>query len=153
MFQLPKDRAPSLLMQRKPNLHKMWMNTSTTGLQRSEREVGRPTAIDLTWANHKTQSLIPAAQVQLNNHSSDHCPIITRLTLPSPEKHLSVQLKDLENTPFLPYLQQNLPKETPTASLIETNTQEISTEMTFAYNDQRRWVTTNRARSKAWWNK
>ncbi|MBW0551783.1 hypothetical protein O181_091498 [Austropuccinia psidii MF-1] len=155
-------QTPRLLMMDSNLHHPLWNPSKYNNTHTQERDLikifGRPAAIDLTWANHKTQSLRPVAQVQLNNHSSDHCPIITRLTLPSPEthtseKHLSVQLKDLENTPFLPDLQQNLPKETTTASLIETTTQEISTAITFAYNDQRRWVTANPARSKAWWNK
>ncbi|MBW0499766.1 hypothetical protein O181_039481 [Austropuccinia psidii MF-1] len=36
--------------------------------------VGRPTTINLTWANQKTWLLKEVIQVQLNNHSSDHPP-------------------------------------------------------------------------------
>ncbi|MBW0479452.1 hypothetical protein O181_019167 [Austropuccinia psidii MF-1] len=81
--------------------------------------VCRSTTIDLTWANHKTQDLQPATKVQLDSHSSNHHPIITRLT---PTKHLLIQLKDLDNTLFLYALQQHLLKNTSTTDSIETTT-------------------------------
>ncbi|MBW0501768.1 hypothetical protein O181_041483 [Austropuccinia psidii MF-1] len=49
--------------------------------------VGRPTTIDLTWGNHITWNPQATTQVQLNNHSSDHHPIITKITLPNSETH------------------------------------------------------------------
>ncbi|MBW0528699.1 hypothetical protein O181_068414 [Austropuccinia psidii MF-1] len=96
--------------------------------------------------------------VQLNNHSSDHHPIITRITLLVLEtrtqaKHLSTQLKGLDNKLLLHTLQQNLPKETATMNSIVITTQQILTAITLAYNGQGRWITTNPMRSKAWWNK
>ncbi|MBW0483637.1 hypothetical protein O181_023352 [Austropuccinia psidii MF-1] len=113
---------------------------------------------DLTWAKHKTQSLQPTTQVQLNNHSSEHNPTITIITPPNsktctPEKHLSIQLNNLDNTQFLQSLQQYLPQDTTTKDSIETTTQDLLTTIKLAYNDKGRWVTTNPARSKSWWNK
>ncbi|MBW0491123.1 hypothetical protein O181_030838 [Austropuccinia psidii MF-1] len=65
--------------------------------------VGKPTTIYLTWANHTTSNIFPVAQVQLNNHSSDHHPILTRITLSHsvpriPEKHLLMHLNNLDPT-------------------------------------------------------
>ncbi|MBW0494382.1 hypothetical protein O181_034097 [Austropuccinia psidii MF-1] len=79
--------------------------------------------------------------VQLNNHSSYHHPIITRITPPDLEtrtqtKHLLPQLKGLDNKLFLYTLQQNLPKETATMNSIEITTQQILTAITSAYNNQ-----------------
>ncbi|MBW0566359.1 hypothetical protein O181_106074 [Austropuccinia psidii MF-1] len=120
--------------------------------------VGRPTTIDLTWVNHITQRLPPSTQIQLNNHSSNHHLIITKIILPNsetciPTTHLSIHLKDFDNMLFLCTLKRNLTQETTTKDSIETITQNISAAITMAYNDQVKWVTTNPTRSKAWWNK
>ncbi|MBW0469147.1 hypothetical protein O181_008862 [Austropuccinia psidii MF-1] len=120
--------------------------------------VGRLTTIDLTWANHITRHLQPTTQVQLDNHESDHQPIITKITLPnsetrSPKKHLSMRLKALDNDLFLHNLQQCLNQSATTTATVEDTSQHISTAITSAYQDQGRWVTTNPARSKAWWDK
>ncbi|MBW0516042.1 hypothetical protein O181_055757 [Austropuccinia psidii MF-1] len=70
-----------------------------------------------------------------------------------PKKHLSIHLKNLDNALFLHSLQRNLTQDTTTTNSIETITQNISAAITKAYNDQGKWVTTNPARSKAWWDK
>ncbi|MBW0499329.1 hypothetical protein O181_039044 [Austropuccinia psidii MF-1] len=125
--------------------------------------VGRPTTIDLTWANHKTLHLQPATQVQLNNHSSDHHPILTRITPPTstpriPEKHLSMSLKNLNPTLFLHTLRLNLPPhetsplETPTDPAKDI-AQKITNALTTSYTSQGRWVTSNPNRCKPWWDK
>ncbi|MBW0521294.1 hypothetical protein O181_061009 [Austropuccinia psidii MF-1] len=120
--------------------------------------VGRPKTIDLTWVNNITQNLQPKTQVQLNNHSSDHHPIITKITLPNsdthtPKKHLSIQVKYLDIMLFLQTLQRNLTQETTMLNSIEAITQNLLTTITLAYNNQGKWVTTNPEGSKAWWNK
>ncbi|MBW0529295.1 hypothetical protein O181_069010 [Austropuccinia psidii MF-1] len=74
--------------------------------------VGRPTAIDLTWENHNSKILQPITQVQLNNHSSDHHPIITRITLPQspphpPQRHLAMRLNQLNPNLFLDHLRNS----------------------------------------------
>ncbi|MBW0544884.1 hypothetical protein O181_084599 [Austropuccinia psidii MF-1] len=115
------------------------------------------------WANHITLKLQPATQVQLNNHSSDHHPILTRITLPTstprtPERHLSMNLKKLNPTLFLHALQLNLPPhetlplETPTCSAKDI-AQEITNVLTTSYTNQGRWVTSNPNRCKPWWDK
>ncbi|MBW0530888.1 hypothetical protein O181_070603 [Austropuccinia psidii MF-1] len=124
---------------------------------------GKPTTINLTWANHITLKLLPVTQVQLNNHSLDHHPILTKITPPNsvprtPEKHLSMHLKNLDPTRFLNTIRINLPPDdfpttgNPTSSIDETAQKNTETLMT-AYTSQGKWVTTNPARSKPWWNK
>ncbi|MBW0482641.1 hypothetical protein O181_022356 [Austropuccinia psidii MF-1] len=125
--------------------------------------VGKPTTIDLTWANHTSRLLHPTTQVQLNNHSSDHHPIITRITIlqsppQPPSKHLSMHLSRLNSSLFLDQVRQYLPTtatplETSSADWAEENAQRLLTAITTAYNNQGKWVTTNPARSKAWWDK
>ncbi|MBW0472117.1 hypothetical protein O181_011832 [Austropuccinia psidii MF-1] len=120
--------------------------------------VGKPTTIDLTWASHTTLNLQPVTQVQLNNPSSDHHPILTRITPPNsvphiPEIHILMHLKNLD-----PTLQLSLPlTETPTLETpmesIENFTQKITTSLTAAYTNQGKWVTTSLTRSKPWCNK
>ncbi|MBW0478451.1 hypothetical protein O181_018166 [Austropuccinia psidii MF-1] len=67
---------------------------------------GRPTTIDLTWENHISKNLLPAVQIQLNNHSSDHYPILKKFTPPNsrprhPPKHLSMHIDKLQPSTFL----------------------------------------------------
>ncbi|MBW0468738.1 hypothetical protein O181_008453 [Austropuccinia psidii MF-1] len=120
--------------------------------------VGKPTTIDLTWVNHTTQKLQPTTQVQLNNHSLDHHPIITKITLPNsethtPKKHLSIWLENLNNKLFLETLQLHLAQGPANTDHIEATSQNLSTAIMMAYNNQGKWVITNPARAKAWWDK
>ncbi|MBW0493889.1 hypothetical protein O181_033604 [Austropuccinia psidii MF-1] len=125
--------------------------------------VGKPTAIDLTWANHKSRLLLPITQVQLNNHSSDHHPILTKITLPHsltlpPQKHLTMRLNQLNPDLFLDHLGQLLlttanTTETDTPNATDKTIQDLSTAILTAYNNQGKWVNTNPARAKAWWDK
>ncbi|MBW0531346.1 hypothetical protein O181_071061 [Austropuccinia psidii MF-1] len=59
---------------------------------------GRPTTIDLTWANHIARHLHPETSTRLKNHLSDHQPIMTKIKPPDSgprqeAKHLSVTIR------------------------------------------------------------
>ncbi|MBW0486188.1 hypothetical protein O181_025903, partial [Austropuccinia psidii MF-1] len=125
--------------------------------------VGKPTAIDLTGANHKSRLLQAMTQVQLNNHSSDHHPIITKITLPQspplpPPRHPAMRLNQLNSNLFLDHLRQLLSATADITKTSHLNTagktaQDLSTAIMTAYNNQGKWVTTNPTRAKAWWDK
>ncbi|MBW0494182.1 hypothetical protein O181_033897 [Austropuccinia psidii MF-1] len=70
-----------------------------------------------------------------------------------PKKHLSIRLKNLDNKLFLETLQLSLAQSTTNTEHIEATSQNLSTAITTAYNNQGKWVTTNPARAKAWWDK
>ncbi|MBW0538750.1 hypothetical protein O181_078465 [Austropuccinia psidii MF-1] len=123
---------------------------------------GRPTTIDLTWANHISRHLHPKTSTRLNNHSSDHQPIITTITPPvsGPRleaKHLSITIGKLDHKAFLLSLEGKL--GTHTLCLPDANTTTISQAMDnlteavrAAYKLQGKWVKTNQHRMKPWWN-
>ncbi|MBW0484589.1 hypothetical protein O181_024304, partial [Austropuccinia psidii MF-1] len=86
---------------------------------------GRPTTIDLTWANHKAGKLQLTTSVQLENHSSDHQPILTTVTFPehnlSPNpKHLAIHWKKIDRQTFHKSLS---PKLRVLTSFTQTNRQ------------------------------
>ncbi|MBW0503836.1 hypothetical protein O181_043551 [Austropuccinia psidii MF-1] len=76
----------------------------------------------------------------------------------TPEKHLLMNLKNLNPTLFLHTLQLNLPPretsplETPTCSAKDIS-QKITNALTTSYTNQGRWVTSNPNRCKPWWDK
>ncbi|MBW0499576.1 hypothetical protein O181_039291 [Austropuccinia psidii MF-1] len=69
------------------------------------------------------------------------------------KKNLSIQPKNLDRKQFLETLQQKLGQNTDPATSVECTTQDLMAAVTEDYNSQGKWVTTNPARSKAWWNK
>ncbi|MBW0548668.1 hypothetical protein O181_088383 [Austropuccinia psidii MF-1] len=69
-----------------------------------------------------------------------------------------MRLNQLNPDLFLDHLCQLLPTttdmtETDTPNATDKTIQDLSTAMLTAYNNQGKWVTTNPARAKAWWDK
>ncbi|MBW0529288.1 hypothetical protein O181_069003 [Austropuccinia psidii MF-1] len=73
---------------------------------------------------------------------------------PSSPKHIPTFLgASLDNKLFLETLHQNLGQSANTTASVECTTQDLTAAISKAYNNQGKWVTTNPARSKVWWNK
>ncbi|MBW0516529.1 hypothetical protein O181_056244 [Austropuccinia psidii MF-1] len=68
-------------------------------------------------------------------------------------KHISTFLGAVDRKQFLETLQQNLGQNADPETSVERTTQDLTAEITEAYNSQGKWVTTNLARSKEWWKK
>ncbi|MBW0469254.1 hypothetical protein O181_008969 [Austropuccinia psidii MF-1] len=79
---------------------------------------GWPTTIDLTWTNHIAQQLCPTASTRLDNHSSNHQRIITKISPPDctprkAPKHLSSILGKLDHISFITLLHENIEANIP----------------------------------------
>ncbi|MBW0520160.1 hypothetical protein O181_059875 [Austropuccinia psidii MF-1] len=145
-----------------PPLLQTWLNNMIHPHIPQTGPNGRPTTIDLTWANHIARHLHPETSTRLNNHSSDHQPIMTKIKPPDSgprqeAKHLSVTIGKLDHKAFLSSLQGKL--DTHTLCPLDANTTTISqatdnlTEaVCTAYESQGKWVRTNQHRMKPWWN-
>ncbi|MBW0516803.1 hypothetical protein O181_056518 [Austropuccinia psidii MF-1] len=124
---------------------------------------GSAATINLTWANSFVSKLISQCNVQLENHSSDHQPIVTELnleenTLNITEKHISMRIRMLNEEKYiqgvaegikqqLPYLRQ------PTVEEIETNARRLSDLLQQECLSQGKSITTQANKQKAWWDK
>ncbi|MBW0530565.1 hypothetical protein O181_070280 [Austropuccinia psidii MF-1] len=95
---------------------------------------------------YKQQRIIVMKHRDNHDRSSEPLSLVVCETR-TPAKHLSIQLKNLDDKLFIQNLQQNLPQNATKTSSIEGKV------ITLAYNSQGKCVPTNPARSKAWWNK
>ncbi|MBW0488302.1 hypothetical protein O181_028017 [Austropuccinia psidii MF-1] len=144
------------------NLIKMCGKKGFTLISPKQVPTGRPTTIDLTWANHIARHLHPETSTRLNNHSSDHQPIITKIQPPDPElrqvsKHLSIAIGKLDHKKFLSSVQERLNTHAycPTdagATTINQATENLTDAFCMAFESQGKWVNTNQHRTKPWWN-
>ncbi|MBW0525594.1 hypothetical protein O181_065309 [Austropuccinia psidii MF-1] len=117
---------------------------------------GKATTIDLTWANHAAGKLQPISTIVLNNHVSDHQPILTRLTL-NPNKQAepkkwTVNLQSLEEESFKTLLKGKLTTDPPSQAIALQGCKHIAATILEAANKQGKWVTQNIYRRKRWWD-
>ncbi|MBW0546470.1 hypothetical protein O181_086185 [Austropuccinia psidii MF-1] len=124
---------------------------------------GSATTIDLTRANSIMSKLISQCNIQLENHSSDHQPIITELNLEEKtinftEKHISMRISMLNKEKYIQGvgegIKQQLPHlRQPTVEEIETNARKLSDLLQQEYLSQGKSITTRANKQKAWWDK
>ncbi|MBW0528316.1 hypothetical protein O181_068031 [Austropuccinia psidii MF-1] len=123
---------------------------------------GRPTTIDLTWANHITRHLHPTTSTRINNHTSKHQPILTRIHPPAlgpkqEARNLAVTLGKLDHKILLQSLQEKLRADPPcpldtNTSCIKQSTENLTEAVFSEFESQGKWVITNQAQMKPWWN-
>ncbi|MBW0515027.1 hypothetical protein O181_054742 [Austropuccinia psidii MF-1] len=123
---------------------------------------GRPTTIDLTWENHKDGKLQITTNVQLNNHSSYHQPILTTINFPEDNltpnlKHLAIHRGKIDQQKVcrsLSFKLQALPNliQTSCHNPIDEQVEGLTKALRDAMEAQGKWVTTNKHRMKPWWN-
>ncbi|MBW0543743.1 hypothetical protein O181_083458 [Austropuccinia psidii MF-1] len=123
---------------------------------------GRPTTNDLTWTNHVAQQICPTTSTRLDNHSSNHQPIITKISPPdrTPRqvpKHLSINLGKLDHKSFISLLcediEANIPDHLdPNTSTVDQSVEKLTKAFRIAYKLQGRSVRTNSNRMKPLWD-
>ncbi|MBW0522164.1 hypothetical protein O181_061879 [Austropuccinia psidii MF-1] len=117
---------------------------------------GRATTLDLTWANHTAKIFQPASTVTLNNHSSDHQPILTKLMLESggqtTPKKWAMNLRTLKEEDFKQALEERLTSTPPTRQLASQRCEHIASTILEAANNQGRWIAQKSYHKKPWWN-
>ncbi|MBW0556847.1 hypothetical protein O181_096562 [Austropuccinia psidii MF-1] len=121
---------------------------------------GLPTTIDLTWADYIAQHLNPTTSTRINNHPSDHQPIITNIfpldhTPKQRSKHLSIPLRKLDHKKFITSLLDILEVDSPTPldpdiNTINQSTLTLTKEIREAFKAQVKWVNTNHNHMKLW---
>ncbi|MBW0463301.1 hypothetical protein O181_003016 [Austropuccinia psidii MF-1] len=95
------------------NLIKMCGKKGFTLISPKKVPTRQHTTINLTWANHIARHLHPETSTKLNNHSSDHQPIITKIQPLDPglrqeARHLSIAIGKLDHKAFLFSIQEKL---------------------------------------------
>ncbi|MBW0480551.1 hypothetical protein O181_020266 [Austropuccinia psidii MF-1] len=116
---------------------------------------GSATTIDLTWANTIANKIISQCKVQLENHSSDHQPIISEFNIGGKafeitETPISMNPSMLDKGKYINQLQY---LSQPTKEGIEEIAKQLSNFLQNEYLSQGKYVKTRANKQKAWWDK
>ncbi|MBW0482759.1 hypothetical protein O181_022474 [Austropuccinia psidii MF-1] len=124
---------------------------------------GSATTIDLTWASSIATKLISQCNVQLENHSSNHQPILTELNLEDKklnitDKHVYMRTSMLNKEKYIEGVEEGIKRQLqylrqPTIEEIETNARILSDLLQKEYLSQGKSITTRANKQKAWWDK